>query len=99
MQGGIRMSEYCYRKAVRMKVDEEEVCKIFNVNDSWDMEELLEKTEFEIAPTREFFIDYNLDCSKEANGDWGRSRPLRASEFTKYQRLFSNLLKGREISI
>lgn len=79
------MSEYCYRKAVRMKIDEEEACKIFNVNDSWDIAELLEKTEFEIAPTREFFIDYNLDCSKEASGDWGRSRPLRVSELTKYR--------------
>lgn len=82
-----------------MRIDEEEACKIFNVNDSWDIAELLEKTEFEIAPTREFFIDYNLDYSKEASGDWGRSRPLRTSELTKYRRLFSNLLKGREISL
>lgn len=93
------MSDYCYRKAVRMKIDEEEACKIFNVNDSWDIAELLEKTEFEVAPTNTFFIDYNLDCSKETSGDWGRSRPLRMSEVTKYRRLFSNLLKGREISV
>lgn len=37
------MSEYCHRKAVRMKISEEEACKIFNVNDSWDIAEQLEK--------------------------------------------------------
>lgn len=92
------MSEYCHRKAVRMKISEEEACKIFGVDDDWGVSDLLEKTEFEIAPTREFFIDYNLDCGKEASGDWGRTRPLRVSEFTKYRNLFSRLLKGREIS-
>ena len=91
------MSEYCHRKAVRMKISEEEACKIFNVNDSWDIAELLEKTEFEIAPTREFFIDYKLPCSNDAEGDWGKVRTLNMTEFLKYAPEFCELLNHRGI--
>lgn len=91
------MSEYCHRKAVRMRISLEEACKIFNVNDSWDIAELLEKTKFEVAPTREFFIDYNLPCYKETSGDWGKVRRLSTKEFLKYSPDFCNLLKGRGI--
>ena len=93
------MSDYCYRKSVRMRITEDEACKILNCEDGWAIADLLENTKFEIAPTSEFFIDYNLSCNKEATGDWGRSRPLRYSELQRYRPLFSKLLNGRGIGV
>lgn len=83
------MSEYCHRKAVRFKIDEERACKLLGVDDRWDIENLLEAP-FEIAPTEEFYIDYNLPCGY-ADGDWGKSRTLRDSEFRKYEKMFNEL--------
>lgn len=89
------MSEYCHRKAVRMKISEEEACKIFGVDDKWDIMDCLEKTEFEVAPTNQFFIDYNLPFRNDAEGDWGRTRELYYSEYMKYSAKFEKLLKDR----
>lgn len=89
------MSEYCHRKAVRMKISAEEACKIFEVDDKWNIMDYLEKTEFEVAPTNQFFIDYNLPCSNDAEGDWGRTRRLVNAEYLKYGNKFSKLLKRR----
>lgn len=84
------MSEYCHRKVVRFKIDEELACRLLNVDDRWDIEDLL-KAPFEIAPTKEFFIDYNLPCSNDAEGDWGKVRTLSTSEYSKYEKLFNEL--------
>lgn len=89
------MSEYCHRKAIRMKISEEEACKIFEVDDKWDIMDCLEKTEFEVAPTNQFFIDYNLPFRNDADGDWGRTRELYSSEYMKYSAKFEELLKDR----
>lgn len=89
------MSEYCHRKAVRMKISLEETCKIFEVDDKWDIMDYLEKTEFEVAPTSQFFIDYNLPCNYHSDGDWGRIRELYSGEYMKYSSKFEELLKDR----
>lgn len=89
------MSDYCHRKVIRMKISEEEACKIFEIDDKWDIMDYLEKTEFEVAPTNQFFIDYNLPCSNDAEGDWGRIRVLYFSEYMKYYSKFEELLKDR----
>ena len=92
------MSEYCHRKAIRMKISEEEACKIFGIemhpDTRLDIEELLEAP-FELAPTAEFFIDYNLPCNNDAEGDWGRTRRLYNAEYIKYGSKFSELLEYR----
>ena len=89
------MSDYCHRKAIRMKISEEEACKIFGVDmcpdARLDIEELL-KAPFELAPTAEFFIDYNLPCSNDAEGDWGKTRALTDNEYKKYVSLFGELI-------
>lgn len=96
------MSEYCHRKAIRMKISEEEACKIFGVDmrpdARLDIEELL-KAPFELAPTAEFFIDYNLPCSNDAEGDWGKVRALSRTEFLKYAPDFCNLLNHRGVNM
>jgi len=84
------MSECCHRKAVRFKIGEELACRLLKVDNRWDIEDLL-KAPFEIAPTKEFFIDYNLPCSNDAEGDWGKVRTLSASEYSKYEKLFNEL--------
>lgn len=84
------MSDYCHRKAVRFKIDEKSVCRLLKVEDRWDINDLL-KAPFEISPTKEFFIDYNLPCSNDAEGDWGRIRRLYPKEYDKYERLFNEL--------
>lgn len=84
------MNEYCHRKAIRFKIDEELACKLLGVDDRWDIEELL-KAPFEIAPTKEFFIDYNLPCSNDTEGDWGKTRTLYQSEYNKYEKAFNEL--------
>lgn len=84
------MGEYCHRKAVRFKIDEAIACRLLNVDDRWDIENLL-KAPFEIAPTEEFFIDYNLPCSNDKEGDWGKVRTLYWSEYNKYKKLFNEL--------
>lgn len=89
------MSDYCHRKVIRMKISEEEACKIFEVDDKWDVMDYLEKTEFEVAPTNQFFIDYNLPFRIDAEGDWGRTRELYSSEYMKYSAKFEELLKDR----
>ncbi len=95
------MSEYCHRKVIRMKISEEEACEIFGVemhpDVRPDIEELLEAP-FELAPTAEFFIDYNLPCSNEAEGDWGKVRTLSQTEFLKYAPDFCELLNYRGIN-
>lgn len=100
------MSEYCYRKVIRMKISVEEVCKIFGVEDGWCVSDLLDTTEFsdllnetkfEIAPTFDFFLDYVLSSRNDAEGDWGRTRQLNNVEYVKYCDKFSKLLKGREV--
>lgn len=83
------MGEYCHRKVVRLKIDEEQACKLFGVEDKWDIDNLL-KAPFEIPCTDDFFIDYNLPCGY-ADGDWGKSRTLYDSEFTKYEKIFNEL--------
>lgn len=89
------MSDYCHRKVIRMKISEEEACKIFGVDDGWGVSDLLEKTEFEIAPTSDFFLDYVLSSRNDAEGDWGRTRELYSSEYMKYSAKFEKLLKDR----
>lgn len=98
------MSDYCHRKVIRMKISEEETCKIFGVEDGWCVSDLLDKTEFldlldktkfEIAPTFDFFLDYVLSSRNDAEGDWGRTRQLSNAEYVKYGSKFSKLLKGR----
>ena len=89
------MSEYCHRKVIRMKISEEEVCKIFGVDDGWGVSDLLEKTEFEIDPTSDFFLDYVLSSRNDAEGDWGRTRRLSNAEYVKYGSKFRKLLKRR----
>jgi hypothetical protein len=91
------MSDYCHRKVIRMKISEEEACKIFGVEDGWDVSDLLEKTEFEIAPTSNFFLDYVLSSRNDAEGDWGRTRQLSYTEYMKYNNKFSKLLNGRNV--
>lgn len=88
------MSEYCHRKAVRLQIDEEVAYEVFNVDDRWDVIEHLERTQFEVAPTERFFIDFNLPCSNEAEGEWGKTRPLTDNEYKKYSVLFHNLING-----
>lgn len=90
------MTECCHRKAVRFKIDEELACRLLKVNDKWGIENLL-KAPFEIAPTREFFIDYNLPCNNDAEGDWGKVRTLSMTEFLKYAPEFCELLNHRGI--
>ena len=85
------MSDYCHRKAVRFKIDEERALKLFGVEDKWDLMDKLEDTPFEVAPTCEFFIDYNLPCDYCGDGDWGRVRKLYDSEFDKYEKIFGEL--------
>lgn len=89
------MSDYCHRKSIRMKISEEEACKIFDVEDGWGVSDRLEKTEFEIAPTSDFFLDYVLSSRNDAEGDWGRTRELYSSEYMKYSAKFEKLLKDR----
>lgn len=84
------MIECCHRKAVRFKIDEERACRLFGVEDRWEIENLL-NAPFEIAPTEEFYVDYNLPCSDCTEGDWGKSRTLYDSEFNKYEKLFGKL--------
>lgn len=91
------MSDYCHRKVIRMKISEEEACKIFGVDDGWGVSDLLEKTEFEIAPTSDFFLDYVLSSRNDVEGDWGRTRRLGNAEYVKYGSKFHKLLKGREV--
>lgn len=93
------MSDYCHRKAIRMKISLEEACKIFEVDDKWDIMDYLEKTEFEVAPTSQFFIDYNLPCSCYGDGDWGKVRTLSPTEFLKYAPDFCELLNYRRINM
>lgn len=88
------MSEYCHRKAVRLQIDEEVAYEVFNVNDRWGVIEHLEKTQFEVAPTEQFFIDFNLPCNNEADGEWGKTRPLTNNEYKKYSALFHDLING-----
>ena len=88
------MSEYCHRKAVRLQIDEEVAYEVFNVNDRWGVIEHLENTQFEVAPTEQFFIDFNLPCSNEAEGEWGKTRPLTDNEYKKYCVLFHDLING-----
>lgn len=92
------MSDYCHRKAVRFKIDEERALKLFGVEDKWDLMDKLEDTPFEVAPTCEFFIDYNLPCDYYGDGDWGKVRRLSNAEFVKYAHKFSKLLKDRIIA-
>lgn len=96
------MSEYCHRKAIRMRISVEEACKVFGIemhtDARLDIEELLEPP-FELAPTAEFFIDYNLPCSNDAEGDWGKVRTLSMTEFLKYAPEFCNLLNLRGIGM
>ena len=49
------MSTYRHKKAVRMKIDEEVAYEVFNVNDRWGVIKHLEKTQFEVASTKQFF--------------------------------------------
>lgn len=84
------MTECCHRKAVGFKIDEELACRLLKVNDKWSIENLL-KAPFEIAPTEKLFIDYNLPCSNDAEGDWGKVRTLSTSEYSKYEKLFNEL--------
>ena len=84
------MSDYCHRKAVRFKIDEERACKLLGVADKWDLDDVL-KAPFEVAPTVEFYIDYNLPCETYADGDWSKCRKLYDSEFNKYEKLFNEL--------
>lgn len=86
------MSEYCHKKVIRLKIDEETACRLLGVNDGWGIADLL-KAPFEIAPTETFFIDYNLSCSNEAEGEWGRTRSLSSSEYNKYEKLFNELFR------
>lgn len=90
------MSEYCHMKVIRMKISEKEVCKILDAEDRWDIEDLL-KAPFEIAPTADFFIDYELLYNHDAEGEWGKTRRLSNAEFLKYASKFHTLLKGRVI--
>ena len=85
------MSDYCHRKAVRLKIDEERALKLLNVDDKWDLMDKLENTPFEVAPTYEFFIDYNLPYSNYGDGDWGKVRKLYDSEYNKYEKIFNEL--------
>ena len=84
------MIECCHRKAVRFQIEEELACKLLGVNDRWNIDNLL-KAPFEIAPTEKFFIDYNLPCNNEAEGDWGKVRTLSETEYGKYEKLFNEL--------
>ncbi len=84
------MIECCHRKAVRFQIEEELACKLLGVNDRRDIENLL-KAPFELAPTEKFFIDYNLPCNNEAEGDWGKVRTLSTSEYSKYEKLFNEV--------
>lgn len=84
------MIECCHRKAVRFQIEEELACKILGVDNRWDIDNLL-KAPFELAPTEKFFIDYNLPCDNEAEGDWGKVRTLSASEYSKYEKLFNEV--------
>lgn len=86
------MSEYCHRKVIRMKMSKEEARMIFGSDDVWYISDLLEKTNFEIAPTSAFFLDYVIYSRNNAEGDWGRTRKLYPSEYTKYSSKFEELL-------
>ena len=81
-----------------MKIPEEEACKIFGIETYPDVrlntDELLEAP-FELTLTTEFFIDYNLPCNNDAEGDWGITRRLYNAEYIKYGRKFSELLEYR----
>ena len=88
------MSDYCHRKVIRMKISEKEACKIFDAEDSWDIEGCLTGTNFELAPTSDFFLDYVLSFRNDVEGDWGRTRQLSTVEL-KYSSKFSKLLRDR----
>ena len=83
------MSDYCHRKAVRLRIDKKTAFRIFNVSDEWDLRETLEKTPFEIAPTYELFIDYNLPVNPYGEGTWGKTRELYPAELRKYSLIFA----------
>ncbi len=84
------MSDYCRRKAVRFKIDEEQAYKLLNVKDGDELYDVLPNP-FRIAPTETLFIDYDLPCDDYGDGDWGKVRKLYDSEFYKYEKIFSEL--------
>lgn len=91
------MSNYYHRKVIRMQISVEEACRIFNAEGVWDIESCLAGTNFEIAPTTNFFLDYVLSSKDDVEGDWGRARQLGFAEYAKYRSKFSKLLNGREV--
>ena len=88
------MIECCHRKAVRLRVGEDVACALFNVGDRWEMQEFI-TSPFEVAPTEEFFIDYNLPCNDDGEGEWGKVRTLYQTEYDKYEKLFNKLFNYR----
>lgn len=84
------MSDYCRRKAVRFKIDEERAYKLLSVKDGDELYNVLPNP-FRIAPTETFFIDYELPCDDYGDGDWGKVRNLYDSEFYKYEKIFNEL--------
>ena len=76
------MSEYCHRKAVRFKIDEELAYRLLKVDDRWDIEDLL-KAPFEIAPTKEFFIAFMSGTTKVTSS---RAVPVSLSSAMKTAR-------------
>lgn len=86
------MIECQHRKAVRLKIDLDTAKHIFNVDDKWDIIELLEKTKFSVAPTEAMFIDLELKTDTDLEGDWGRSRELYPTEFIKYLNIFREII-------
>lgn len=100
------MSDYCHQKVLRIPITLEEL----NMPESDDLRWELEKKYpelfsdgtpymFQIAPTKEFFLDYVLEYDYDYDcGDWGKIRELYASEQDKYRPIFQQILLNIDMS-
>ena len=96
------MSDYEREKVLRISIDYIDLDYIkskVDIDNLWNKENLYELVDkylsnldkFEIAPTRDFFIDYVLEHDYDNFGDYGKIRSLYESEKEKYLPIFKQL--------
>jgi len=83
------MSTYIREKVLRYPMDgdletfEEKYQDLF----SWG-----EPGKFQIAPTTKGFIDFVLECDRDADGEYGKTRALSEKEQEKYHATWAKII-------
>lgn len=100
------MSSYVREKVLRIPVTLSELNMEDTDDLTCDLEEkypaLFEYAQprcFQIAPTKELFLDYLLEYDWDSNGEYGRVRELYPSEKERYKAIFQQILPNVNMNL